>query len=379
MPTRAAWTSLLFGGLGLLAARLFGPPELFTLGAGMIVSTVVATAIVRRPVARPDVRSSVFPHQPSEGDRIHIDLEVESPRRSPVYLLSHYVDGRVVARAPVPAMAAGSQYRLKIDLDARERGAMVVGPTTFAFEDPLSLARRAMSVDIRHRVLVHPRRVPTFAPSLRSTEGLLIDALRRARRIAPTDRDFRGVREYQRGDDVRRVNWKASAKRDSLLVNEYESDCNVVLQVIVDVHVERHRGQSFEVAMRIAASLIGALPTSDVRMMLCIGDLATKFGDPLAALDALALAAPFDHATLEPPDSPDPAAVLARVVVTGRVDGSLPSILESLTPASGAGVVIAIEPVEGAVPRGWLSVSCPSLGDFERSWSTFVRSTGRLN
>jgi len=153
----------------------------------------------------------------------------------------------------------------------------------------------------------------------------------------------------------------------------------VVLQVIVDVHVERHRGQSFEVAMRIAASLIGALPTSDVRMMLCIGDLATKFGDPLAALDALALAAPLDHATLQPPDSPDPAAVLARVVVTGRVDGSLPSILESLTPASGAGVVIAIEPVEGAVPRGWLSVSCPSLGDFERSWSTFVRSTGRLN
>lgn len=377
MPTRAAQASLLLGSLALLSARLFGLSELFVLGAGMILAPLLAIAIVRRPAVRPAVRCSTTPHHPREGDRIHIDLDVDSPRRSPAYLLSQFVDGRVVARTHVPSLAAGSHRRLSIDLDARERGAMVIGPTRFTLEDSLALARRMLLVDLRHRVLVHPRRVPTPAPSLRSTEGHLIDALRRARSLAPTDRDFRGIREYQRGDDVRRVNWKASAKRDSLLVNEYEPDGNVVLQVIVDDHVERHRGRTFDVAMRISASLIDMVPSSDVRAVLCIGGSVTNVADPLAALDALAMATPHDRATPVASDSPDPTAVLARVVVTGRMDASLAATLESLTPTSGAAVVIAGEPIDVTVPRGWLSVSCPSLDDFERRWPDFVRTTGR--
>lgn len=379
MPTRAAQTSLLLGSLTLLSARLFGLSELFVLGAGMIVAPILTVAIVRRPAALPELRCSTTPLHPREGERLHIELDVVSRRRSPAFHLSQFVDGRVVARTPIPASRHGERRRLTIDIEARERGSLVIGPTRFALEDPLALARRMLLVDLRHRVLVHPRRVPTIAPSLRSTEGLLIEELRRARSLAPTEHDFRGIRSYQRGDDVRRVNWKASAKRDSLLVNEYEPDSNVVLQIIVDDHRERHRDQTFEVSMRIAASLIDVVPSADVRPILCIGDSTTNAGDPLSALDALALATPHDHPTPEASDSPDPTAVLARIVLTGRVDASISSILRSLTPTSGAGVVIACEPIEVTVPRGWLSVSCPSLDDFERRWPDFVRMANRGN
>ncbi|MFN5603586.1 MAG: hypothetical protein ACK49V_03440, partial [Actinomycetes bacterium] len=119
------------------------------------------------------------------------------------------------------------------------------------------------------------------------------------------------------------------------------------------------------------------VPSSDVRAVMFIGDSVTNVGDPLAALDALAVATPHDRATPVASDSPDPTGVLARVVVTGRVDASLAATLDSLTPTSGAAVVIAGEPIDVTVPRGWLSVSCPSLDDFERRWPDFVRTTGR--
>ncbi len=36
--------------------------------------------------------------------------------------------------------------------------------------------------------------------------------------------EFTDIREYQSGDDMRWINWKATARRDRLMVNEYESE-----------------------------------------------------------------------------------------------------------------------------------------------------------
>ena len=377
MPNRAARTSLLLGALALVSARLFGLSELFVLGSGMIIAAVVSLVIVWRPAATPSVGCVTTPHHPREGDRVRVDIEMASVGRTPAHDVSQFVDGRVVARTRIPTLRAGERRRLSIDVDALRRGELSVGPTRFGLEDPLSLARRVKLVELRHRVIVHPRRIPTTAPSLRTSEGLLIDALRRARSVAPTDRDFHGVRGYQRGDDVRRVNWKASARRDSLLVNEYEPDSEVVLQVVVDDHGDRHRGDSFDVVARIAASLVDCAPVRDVRVVMCFGGSDRNIDDTLLGLDSLALATTHDRPDSGVPDSPDPVALLARVVVTGRVDSSFSSFLQRITPANGVALMISTEPIDVPLPRGWQSLVCPTLDDFERRWPDFVRDAGR--
>jgi hypothetical protein len=377
MPTRAARTSLLLGAMALVAARAFGLSELFVLGTAMIVAPVTAMLVVRRPLPVPDVDCSVSPQRPREGDRLRIELEFDATRRTPTYDVRQFADGRIVAGTRVPPLAAGSHRRLSIDLDARERGEMVIGPTSFTYEDPLALARRVVPIDSVQRLMIHPDRVSTFPPTLRHGEGRLIDALRRARGLAPTEGDFRGVRGYQRGDDVRRVNWKASAKRDSLLVNEFDPDCEVVLQVIVDTRRDRHRDDTFEVAMRVAASLIDCSPDTDTRVVLCMDDVSTRVDSATVGLDLLAMAHARPTATLTAADSPDPTAVLARVVITGRVDAHLCASLASITPTHGAAVVIACDTIDVALPRDWMSMVCPSLDDFARRWPDFVRPTGR--
>jgi uncharacterized protein (DUF58 family) len=71
--------------------------------------------------------------------------------------------------------------------------------------------------------------------------------------------DFFGCRAYVPGDDVRRINWRALAHTDRLIVNEYEqermADVTLVLDVRAQAHVDVGGRGTFEAACRAAASL----------------------------------------------------------------------------------------------------------------------------
>nr|WP_281419225.1 DUF58 domain-containing protein [Marinobacterium ramblicola] len=80
--------------------------------------------------------------------------------------------------------------------------------------------------------------------------------------IGPVSRgqdSFAGVREYRRGDSMRHIHWRASARRGEWIVREYEQIENVELIVVLDAQPEanvgRGRESCFEYAVRIAASL----------------------------------------------------------------------------------------------------------------------------
>lgn len=363
--------------MALIAARLFGLFEVHVLGAGMILAPLVSMILVLRPLALPVVSHSISPSLPREGDRLTIVTRFATTRRTPAYDVRLQAGGRGVAVGRLHARASLDDRAMSFELTARRRGELAIGPTELSIEDPLSLSRRVITLDDSSRVLIHPGRTATVAPSLHRCQGHLIDALRRAHQVAPTDGDFRGVREYQRGDDTRRVNWKASAKRDLLLVNEFDPDADVVLQVIADSDSDRHSEESFDVAMRVAASLVDCSPSSDTRVELCMDGATTRIESAVIALDRLALATTRPDARLEAPDSPDPTAALARVVVTGHVDQNLRGLLTSMTPSHGAALVVACGGIGAELPTGWMSLECANLDDFARRWSEFVRSAGR--
>jgi len=74
--------------------------------------------------------------------------------------------------------------------------------------------------------------------------------------------DFREIRDYTYGDDIRKINWLASAKGSGLKVNEFneERELNVVI-VLIDLVVGYTLGSvklKHEVAIEILA-LVGSL------------------------------------------------------------------------------------------------------------------------
>lgn len=91
---------------------------------------------------------------------------------------------------------------------------------------------------------------------------------------------FGGVRDYAITDPMNRINWKASAKAQDLIVNMYESSINQKIVVVLDTFENRNSGSEDlnEESIRIAAALVERLFFQGVEVTL-IGngsDLITK-------------------------------------------------------------------------------------------------------
>ncbi len=76
----------------------------------------------------------------------------------------------------------------------------------------------------------------------------------------PQGMEFYGMREYQRGDDIRRIVWRAYARTHKLLVRESEQGVTDKLVALVDndraTHEKGPLSSSFEAGIKAAASVV---------------------------------------------------------------------------------------------------------------------------
>ncbi|MHB8452473.1 MAG: DUF58 domain-containing protein, partial [Mycobacteriales bacterium] len=111
--------------------------------------------------------------------------------------------------------------------------------------------------------------------------------------------EFFGMREYVRGDDLRRIVWRASARTGHLMVREAEQGITDKIVLVLDTDRGSHSrdgegvSESFEAGVRAAASL-GAFHIGqgfEVRLDSNAGPLARPLrgrSNQLALLDAFA-------------------------------------------------------------------------------------------
>lgn len=77
--------------------------------------------------------------------------------------------------------------------------------------------------------------------------------------------DYYGVREYTRGDSLRHIHWKTSARRGRLIVKEYQQEFNTPSVLVVLLGPPRYgtgHSNSLEDGLRAAASIINYYSTT---------------------------------------------------------------------------------------------------------------------
>lgn len=80
-------------------------------------------------------------------------------------------------------------------------------------------------------------------------------------RLHPDPFEFSGIREYTPNDPINKVNWKASARSNTLMVNQFDSTTNIDLIILLDIEdskILRH-DNLVEENISIASSLTGHL------------------------------------------------------------------------------------------------------------------------
>jgi uncharacterized protein (DUF58 family) len=147
--------------------------------------------------------------------------------------LLHHHAGRVIHNLR-PHQAYGWTVRTLCE----RRGRFRLGPVVISSSDPLGLFEFQRSLPQTGSVVVYPATVPM--QSFPDPSGYLPggDALRRRTHHITTNAS--GVREYVPGDSFNRIHWRSTARRDQLIVKEFEldplSDAWILLDMARYVH-----------------------------------------------------------------------------------------------------------------------------------------------
>lgn len=147
---------------------------------------------------------------------------------------------------------AGERVRLRQRLVPTRRGDVRADRVTVRTGGPLGLAGRQHSRELPGRVrALHPfparRHVPSRLAVLRQLDG------RAAIRTRGQGTEFDSLRDYVDGDDVRSIDWRATARRRNLVVRTWQPEQHKRIIVVVD-------------ASRTSAGRIGDVPRLDSAM-----------------------------------------------------------------------------------------------------------------
>ncbi|MBL7491362.1 DUF58 domain-containing protein [Frankia sp. AgB1.9] len=359
-----------------IAGVLLGYPELVVVAAAAALALLVAGAWL---LAAPDVAISreIHPERVVEGEEAYALLTVTnvSGRRCPPIQAAERVAGAEVGVA-LPALAAGGTTQRTYPIPTPRRGVYEIGPLVIAHSDPLRLVYTGRALPERSTLRVRPRVHPVpplptgGSPDL---EGATSDTAPRGG-VA-----FHSLREYVRGDDPRLIHWPSTARTRTRMVRHNVVPNEPTMLVVLDTSAGPYADDSFEDAVRVAASLVVASHTHrfPVQLRTTGGDRVAPGQGTDSVDQALDLLAGVTPSTTDPGlpallgMAPGETGV-ALGAVTGQPAGSqLAAVTAARARFTMATLIMVGDPLGGRGPRinGALVVNVRTSDDFAAAWT----------
>ena len=244
-----------------ILARVVAGVAMYLFAYGVVLLVVVAYFLAPRRLKLEGERTGLFPRA-QEGDRLDVEVTLTAKRRMSTFLLEERVPERLgrIVRVPVTKLSAGESVSHRYSVRCSRRGAYEIGPLVTVVSDPLGICEREHVVAEPFELLVHPRvDLVSDRPLTRQFEDPPIRPP--VSKPWPSGLEFYGMREYQPGDDLRRIVWRASARTGRVMVREAEQGITDKITIILDTNRSHHSrdgeglSESFEMGVRAAASL----------------------------------------------------------------------------------------------------------------------------
>jgi uncharacterized protein (DUF58 family) len=294
--TRHGWTAIVASVACFAIGRVFGLIELYVVGVGIVIALLVSIISVQRRLPPLNVRRIVSPSMVSVGEPARVDIQLANLGRQPSPYLQLWEPVGNNGGAPMqlakldPGQAASAAYRVP----TTRRGLIRTGPLRALRRDVLGLAQRSTTLAGTEEVLIVPHTISLPFPSVGSS-GRLGQHLR-MKSWGQTGTEFHSLREYQRGDDIRRINWKASARATSLIVRETALEGIRRCTVVLDMNAAEYVGDTFEQAVVAAGSIIASSAHTGVNTRFVTHDVDLRGPDVEAnTLRWLATIEPVDN------------------------------------------------------------------------------------
>ncbi len=258
---------------GMLALAV--PPILYS------CLCVISTLQLRLPKLH--IQHSVSRHRMIEGDEVEITVDIASEFGD---VGRHFIS--VIDQLPAGAqliegenqflgsLLRGQSVRLSYRV-LLPRGKHKFSQVVVTAWSRWGLASRMESISHESVIIVRPKTEPLGAISIHPRRTRAFAGPVKAN-LGGQGLDFFGCRSYVPGDDVRRINWRAYARQDNLIVNEYELERLADVSIIVDARLQAHcrlgEDTTFDYSLRAAASLASHfLRVGNIVGLLVYGDI----------------------------------------------------------------------------------------------------------
>lgn len=225
-------------------------------------------------LGRPRVKlAAVLSQRTSAGQVLPVDIEVTQLRRFKAadlvvmpHNLSEAIDSVPSDGIPLPDLRKGETARVRVGLKCNKRGKHVIKGLRVESGFPFGLLRARQTFLEQHAVLVYPQFSPLAQLRLPTGRRYQPGGVALASELGESF-EYLGNREYRDGDNIRDIDWRATARVQRPIVREWVEEYMLRVAVILDTHVAANASQvrrdAFERAVSVAASVSDYMARQD--------------------------------------------------------------------------------------------------------------------
>ena len=160
---------------------------------------------------------------------------------------------------------AGNEKIYEYSLKPHTRGEYEFGRLNVFIKQKLGLIIRRLRFDLQTTVPVYPSFIQMRKYELLAVSNKLTEAgIKKIRRLSHT-LEFEQIKEYVQGDDYRTINWKATARRSQLMVNQYLDEKSQKVFCLIDMG--RNMKMPFEGMSLLDYAINSSLVLSNIAML----------------------------------------------------------------------------------------------------------------
>jgi uncharacterized protein (DUF58 family) len=269
-----ALVPLLFGVVSALEPESIWP---MLIADAALAVLAALDAVLGRPVLVRAEREPPRIFSVGRANLVRLHLGSRSRRELVVLVNDDAAPGLVTQGLPkTVTLPAHGHAEVTYHVRPDRRGLYELGDHHLRWQTPLGLWWRQVRVASRHPVRVYPdvQAVRTYELLARQS---LENRLVRTVRLRGGENEFEALRDYQRDDEYRAIDWKATARRQKLITREYQQERNQSVLCLLDCG-----------RLMTAESLGLSQLDHALNAVLMLSHVATRAGDQvgLCAFDA---------------------------------------------------------------------------------------------
>lgn len=205
---------------------------LYILLVFLIIDTLLLFASVKKIIG-----NRIMSEKLSNGDENEIKIAINNQYSFPIY-------SKIIDEIPFQFQQRNFEVKRKIKalgkdnytylLRPTERGEYSFGNLNIYAASPLRLVSRRFTYNKNQMVPTYPSYMQLRKYDLMAFSNNLFQyGLKKIRRIGHT-MEFEQIKDYVQGDDLRTINWKATAKKSQLMVNQFQDEKSQNVYMIID-------------------------------------------------------------------------------------------------------------------------------------------------